>query len=108
MSKETKLKTPEWILGGFDSEAEYNKSKGIGEKKKEKGKTFKIRVCPECNSDEVNVVLGEEEGKSRGEWECRKCDWVGKEIKEEELSEDEFMKYLDEQDKKMENAGGKK
>ncbi len=90
-----KMKTADWILEGYDSEEEYNKKKGIKSKKKE-GKTFKIRRCPKCGSDEVSVVLGFDEGKGRGEWECPKCKWTGKNIEEEELSEEDFMKYLDE------------
>ncbi len=89
------MKTADWILEGFDSEEEYNEAKGIGNKKKE-GKTFKLRRCPECNSDEVSVILIGEEGKSNGEWECKKCNWSGSDVKEDELTEDEFMKYLDE------------
>ena len=88
------MKTPDWILHGFNSEEEYNKKKGI-KAKKEKRKTFKIRRCPECSSDSVSVVLGFDEGKGKGEWECKKCKWVGKNIKETEVSEGEFMKYLD-------------
>lgn len=94
MAKKEKMKTPDWILEGFDSEEEYNKKKGKKVKKKE-GKTFRLRRCPECNSDEVSVVLNGEEGKGSGEWECKKCKWSGKNVKEEELTEDEFMKYLD-------------
>lgn len=89
------MKTPDWILEGFDSEEEYNKKKGI-KKKKASGKTFKIRKCPKCGSDEVSVVLGFDEGKGKGEWECKKCKWTGKNVREDEVSEDEFMKYLDE------------
>lgn len=92
----SKLATPDWIKEGYDSPEEYNKSKGIKKGKKKEGKTFKVRRCPKCNSDEVGVLLTGEEGKGKGEWECRKCKWVGKNIKEEELNEDEFMKYLDE------------
>lgn len=90
-----KLSTPDWIIEGYDSPADYDKAKGIKSEKK-KGKTFKIRKCPECNSDKVSVVLIGEEGKAMGEWECKKCGWKGIDIREEELSEDEFMKYLDE------------
>ena len=89
------MKTADWILEGYDSEEEYNKAKGIKSKKKE-GKTFKIRKCPKCRSDEVSVVLGFDEGKGKGEWECKKCKWVGRNIEEKEVSEEEFMKYLDE------------
>lgn len=58
--------------------------------KSKKQKTFKIRRCPKCDSDDVEVVIGE-----KGIWECKKCGYKGKEIKQEELSEDEFMKHLD-------------
>ena len=86
------MKTPAWILEGYDSPEEYNKAKGItGEKKSRK--TFKIRKCPKCDSDEVNIAVGKE---AADEWECKKCGWNGINIKIEELSEDEFMKYLDE------------
>ncbi len=84
-----KLSTPDWIREGFDSEADYNKKKGI--KKEKKGKTFKLRKCPKCNSDDVKIVIGE-----IGVWECKKCGYKGEEINVEELGEDEFMKYLDE------------
>ncbi|MCL5730221.1 MAG: hypothetical protein M1165_01480 [Candidatus Pacearchaeota archaeon] len=94
-----KLSTPEWIREGFDSKEEYEKKnqrfRTSKNNKKEKGKTFKLRRCPKCGSDNVAVVLGEEEGKNRGEWECRKCGWKGQNVNEEELSEEEFMKYLD-------------
>lgn len=91
------MKTPDWILQGFNSEEEHNKSKGIKKKSRTPtgtGKTFKIRKCPKCRSDDVSVVLGFDEGK--GEWECKKCKWQGKNINEEEVSEKDFMKYLDE------------
>jgi transcription elongation factor Elf1 len=91
-----KLATPDWIREGFDSKADWEKSHGVSKKKKSE-KTFRLRICPKCGSDQVGVVLGEEEGKNRGEWECKKCGWRGTDIKEEELNEDQFMKYLDEQ-----------
>lgn len=91
-----KLSTPTWILEGFDSEADYNKSKGIDKKKKE-GKTFKIRECPKCESDDVGLVLSNSDSEEGGgkEWECRKCKWIGSDINEKELTEDKFMEYLD-------------
>ena len=58
--------------------------------KKTKQRTFKIKKCPKCNNKDVGVVIGE-----NGVWECKKCKWKGREINEEELNEDEFMKYLD-------------
>ncbi|SRR3990167_8840370 len=94
MAKKNKLKTPEWILEGYSSEEAYEKSKGVKTKKKS-GKTFKMRKCPKCKSDNVGVVITGEEDKGIREWECRKCKWSGKNIIESELSEDEFMKYLD-------------
>jgi len=87
------MKTSDWILEGYDSEEEYNKAKGI--KTKKKGKTFKLRRCPKCNSDEVVVVLGELEGKGTGTWGCKKCKWSGADVKKDELNEDKLMKYLD-------------
>ncbi len=90
-----KLATPDWIREGFDSKADWEKVHGTSKKKKE-GKTFKIRKCPKCGSDKVSVVLGTEEGRGKGEWECKKCGWVGTNVSMEEVSEDEFMKYLDE------------
>ena len=99
MAKKGKLATPAWILEGFDSEADYNKAKGIKKEKKE-GKVFKIKVCPKCGSDNVKLVLSnmdsEEESNTGKNWECQKCGWNGSNIAQKELTEDEFMKYLDE------------
>ncbi len=116
MEKKGKLATPDWITEGFDSKADWEKAHGVKKQKKNvEGKTFKIRKCPKCGSNNVNVILSnesDEEGseedeplatlsvnsqsKGTGEWECKKCKWRGKNIEEEELTEDEFMKYLDE------------
>ena len=83
----SKLKTPDWILKGWKKT----------DKKKGKEKTFKIKECPKCKSDEVGVIItGEECRGGKCDWECRKCKWVGTNIVEKELTEDEFMKYLDE------------
>jgi hypothetical protein len=99
MAKKEKLKTPDWILEGYDSEEDYNKAKGIKSNKK-KGKTFKIRECPKCHSDDVGIVLsGSDSEESTGtgdEWECHKCKWKGHDIVKKELTEDELMKYMDE------------
>lgn len=116
MAKKSKLSTPAWILEGYDSPAEYNKAmqgtkfptsskesedfstKGIDNSKKKKGRTFRIRECPECGSDDVGIVLSNSDAEEGGgnEWECHKCGWKGSDINEKELDEDEFMKYLDE------------
>jgi len=58
--------------------------------KLKKQKTFKIRECPKCASDDVGIVIGE-----TGIWECKKCKWKGRNIIEKDLTEDKFMKYLD-------------
>lgn len=94
--KKAKLSTPTWILEGFDSEADYNKSKGITKEKKE-GKVFKIKECPKCGSDDIGLVLSNSDSEEGGgkEWECRKCGWTGSDVIQKELTEDEFMKYLD-------------
>ena len=86
-----KLATPDWIREGYNSKAEYEKAMGKTEKKT--GKIFKIRKCPECNSFDVVVVT---EKEVVGLWRCGKCGWEGKNVGWEELTEDEFMKYLDE------------
>ncbi len=98
MPKKNKLLTPDWILEGYGSKLDWEKAKGISKNKK-RGKVFKIRKCPKCGSDDVSVVLGGDEGKGSeggGEWQCRKCKWTGRDIKIKEVSEGEFMKYLDE------------
>jgi len=77
----SKLKTPEWILKG----------KKASPKKKISEKKFNIKICPKCSSDKVGVVIGE-----IGFWECFKCKWKGKDIKEKEINEEEFLKFLDE------------
>jgi Zn ribbon nucleic-acid-binding protein len=89
-----KLATPDWILEGYDSKADYEKAKGLASKKKS-GKTFKIRECPKCKSDDVVVLLTGEEGKGSRGWECKKCGWQGHNVQEKELTEDELMEYLD-------------
>lgn len=86
MAKKSKLSTPAWILEGREKPKEEKKEN-----------TFKIKECPKCRSDDVGVVLSNsdaEEGGGKG-WECRKCKWKGREVIEKELSEEEFMKYLD-------------
>jgi hypothetical protein len=99
MAKKSKLATPDWIKEGYDSPEEYAKAKGGKSAKKKTGeKTFKVRKCPNCGSYDVNVVLSGSDAEEGGgkEWECKKCKWHGKNIEEEELTEDQFMKYLDE------------
>jgi len=97
MAKKNKLSTPAWIKEGYDSPAAYEKAKGIKKEKKE-GKVFKVRECPKCGSDNVGVVLSgsDSEDGGGGNWECHKCKWSGSDIIQKELSEEEFMKYLDE------------
>ncbi len=91
-----KLSTPEWVTEGFDSKVDWEKAHGVSETKA-KGKTFKIRECPKCGSDDVGLVISGSDNEKGGgrEWECHKCKWHGEEINEKELTEEEFMKYLD-------------
>ena len=98
MAKKAKVQTPAWILEGYDSPAEYDKAKGIKKEGKKLEKTFKVRECPKCKSDNVGVVISGSDSETGGgkEWECRKCKWKGKNIIEKHLTEDELMKYLDE------------
>lgn len=97
MVKKDKVQTPAWILEGYDSPAEYEKVTGKAVEKKKAGKTFKVRKCPKCESDDVGIVLSGSDSEEGGgkEWECHKCKWKGAEVKESELTEEEFMKYLD-------------
>ena len=92
MAKKSKLKTPDWVLKGEEKP-----------KEKKPERTFKIRKCPECNTDEVSVVINEEKS---GVWQCKKCGWKGLNIKEEELNEEEFMKYLDDKDEEENEKTG--
>ena len=62
---------------------------------KKQNKKFKIKKCPKCDSRDVEVVLGQEEGRVTGEWECKKCKWKGRDIRVKEISEDEFMKSIE-------------
>ena len=92
-----KLKTPDWILEGFDSKEEYlkkkgKKSKSVKKKVKKGKKTFSIKVCPKCESKNVRVVVGED---AVGVWECCKCNYEGKDFEEKELNEKEMMEMLD-------------
>lgn len=103
MVKKSKVKTPDWILEGYGSKADYEKAKGLNKKSQKKGKTFKIRECPKCGSDEVELVLSGSDSEEGGgkEWKCRSCGWVGIEIKEKELTEDELLEYLDKKNEEV-------
>jgi DNA-directed RNA polymerase subunit M/transcription elongation factor TFIIS len=96
-----KLATPDWVKEGFDSKADWEKKHKISGKKKpaKEGKVFKLRICPKCKSDDVQIVLSnldsEEESNTGKMWECKKCKWKGKEVNEKDVTEDEFMEYLD-------------
>lgn len=95
----SKLKTPGWILEGYESPEAYANAKGKSSPDKKEGKTFKIKVCPKCGSDEVGITLSnmdfEEESNTGRQWECKKCKWIGGDIKEKKLTEDELMEHLD-------------
>ena len=92
-----KLTTPDWILKGKPKpkteKTSTTSSSKIGQSKEKNklGKTYKLRVCPKCGSDDVGVMLVGQEGKRADNWECKKCKWNGKDIAEKEISEDEFL-----------------
>ncbi len=100
MAKKTKLATPAWILEGYDSPEDYAKAKGKPSTAKKQEKTFKIKICPKCGSNNVAIKLSnmdfEEESNTGKQWECKSCKWTGTEIEEKELTEDGLMKFLDE------------
>lgn len=79
-----KLATPDWILKGEKAP-----------QKKKKGKTYKVKKCPECGSTEVSIVLIGKEGKKAEKWECKACKWKGRNIEEKELTEQEFLEHLE-------------
>lgn len=85
----SKLKTPDWVLEGKEKP----------DKKKEREKSFSIKVCPKCKSDDVEISLSnldfEEESNTGKTWECKKCKWKGENVKDKTLSEDELMEHLD-------------
>ena len=87
-----KLATPSWILKGFKSKEEYDKKMGKKTSGKHAGKAYKVKKCPKCGGTNVGVVLGQEEGRGKSEWECKKCKWKGKDIDEKEVGEEEFLK----------------
>ena len=95
----TAMKTPDWIIEGYDSKEEYEKIKRIKPGKK-KAKTFKVKKCPECGGTEVGVILSGEEGGGSNGWECKGCNWAGKNPEEKEMSENEFIKHFDKKEGK--------
>ena len=125
----SKLSTPDWIREGYDSKADWQRAKELasnspkrgqirekaqGKKpdRKKTGKIFKVKVCPKCGSSEVKVVIDGKEGFGNKErnsvaaapsWECKSCSWSGENVKEKEMSEDEFLEHTE----RMENTGGK-
>lgn len=88
------LKTPDWIKEGFDSKSDWEKAQGKNPSKK-KGKTFKIRRCPNCKSENVKVIV---EKETKGDWECKECNWQGQNPEIKELNEDEFLEHLEKQE----------
>lgn len=89
-----KLETPEWIREGYDSKADWEKAKGIKGKKTGSGKKYKVKACPKCGGTEVKIILGQEEGRGKSEWECKSCKWKGKNIEEKEMSDQEFLEHM--------------
>lgn len=91
------MKTPDWILKGYDCKADWEKAQGK-QPDARKCKTYKIKVCPKCKSSRVHVVLVGEEGKKADKWECSKCKWVGRDIQIEELPEEEFLEKMEKEE----------
>ena len=56
--------------------------------------------CHNCNAKmaKTKVMI---QGMPVRAWECKKCKWTGKDVKETELNEEEFMKYLDDKGEKI-------
>jgi hypothetical protein len=105
-----KIATPAWITEGYDSPEEYNKAHGIVSEKKPKkvkskkkpdksksSRKIKVRECPKCGSDNVGLVLINSDAEEGGgkEWECEDCKWKGEDIRSKEMSEDEFIEYME-------------
>ena len=65
-----------------------------------KGKTYKIKICPECGSSKVSVVLTGEEGQKVDEWECKSCKWHGRTVDEKTLTADEFLEHIEKEEGK--------
>jgi len=82
--KKSKLKTPDWILKGEEKPKDKNKSK-----------KFVIKFCSRCESRDVGVVIGGQIGM----WECHKCGHRAPGFPEIEISEDEFLKMVEENKK---------
>ncbi|MFH1889937.1 MAG: hypothetical protein ABIJ58_03620 [Nanoarchaeota archaeon] len=95
-----KLSTPDWIKEGFDSKADWEKAQGKKSSSKKAGKTFKVKVCPKCDGNDVKVVIDGKENGSAKDWECKSCSWTGKGVKEKEMNEDEFIEYIEKMGKK--------
>ena len=91
-----KLETPAWITEGYDSKADWERAHGKKATPKKSGKTYKVKVCLKCGSNNIGVILGGEEGRGSLGWECKKCKWQGKAPKDKELSENEFLKLEEE------------
>jgi len=47
-----------------------------------------IKKCPECGSKEIKIIIGK--------WKCPKCGWIGLNIEEEEVNDEEFIKFANE------------
>ncbi|MBU2503588.1 MAG: hypothetical protein KJ879_00850 [Nanoarchaeota archaeon] len=99
-----KLSTPDWIREGFDSKADWEKAQGKKSSGSRtptgSGKTFKVKTCPKCGDSEVKVVIDGKEDGSTKDWECKSCSLAGKDIKEKEMSEDEFIEHIEKMEAK--------
>ena len=83
--------------------SEKNRKNKTGKEKKKSGKTFNIRECPKCGSDEVAIVVkgefddedSEKDDSKSVMWECKKCKWKGTDVVKKELTEDELLEYME-------------
>ena len=68
--------------------------------KESKEKTFNVEYCPKCKSFDVAIALG----AKLGTWECKKCKYKG-DFPKKEMSEEEYLEYLDKQGVEMPELG---
>lgn len=63
-------------------------------------KNYKLKKCPKCGSYDVKIETKEtNETNETNErqiigWSCQ-CTWIGKKPLEEEVSEDQYLKYAE-------------
>lgn len=61
-------------------------------------KKYKLKKCPNCGSYDVKIETKETNETNERQiigWSCQ-CTWIGKKPMEEEVSEDQYLKYAEE------------